>query len=93
MQSNKVTLRTLRRQAELTQVKLADLVGISPFTISRYERGSIMPSGAALQRLAEVLGVSASEIDLGDCAQHTKSSIAPTMVVGLQTAANIATAV
>lgn len=68
----KQTIRQLRRAADLTQQQLADRAGLDGVTISRYERGLVTPSGPALQRIAEALGVDANEIDLDP--QDSKAS-------------------
>ena len=40
----------------MTQRQLAVLAGVWPETISRYERGAIAPTWAAVARLARILG-------------------------------------
>jgi transcriptional regulator with XRE-family HTH domain len=51
-------LRQLRQQRGFLQAELAEKVGLHQNQIGRYERGSSRPSGEALKRLADVLGVS-----------------------------------
>ena len=52
-------LRDLRRQKNLTQVELANLVGITHTHIGRYEKGTAKkPSADTIRRIAEILGVS-----------------------------------
>jgi transcriptional regulator with XRE-family HTH domain len=51
-------LRQLRQQRGFLQAELAKKVGLHQNQIGRYERGSSRPSGEALKRLADVLGVS-----------------------------------
>jgi transcriptional regulator with XRE-family HTH domain len=41
----------------MTQVELADKMGVHKITISRLERGDRQPSMRMLQRLAKALGV------------------------------------
>ncbi|MEL6339156.1 MAG: helix-turn-helix transcriptional regulator [Myxococcota bacterium] len=52
-------LRELRQQTGFLQVELAKKVGMHQNQIGRYERGSSHPSGDAIKKLADVLGVSA----------------------------------
>ncbi len=49
-------LRTHRLAAGLTQGQLALRTGVTPMTISLYERGARRPASGTLRRLAEVLG-------------------------------------
>ena len=49
----------IRRRAGVTQVQLAELVGVSPLTVSRWERGERTPREAnarTYQRVLEELG-------------------------------------
>jgi transcriptional regulator with XRE-family HTH domain len=50
-------LKQARLRRTLTQVELADRIGVHKITISRLERGDRQPSMRMLQRLAKVLGV------------------------------------
>lgn len=50
-------LRELRRQKDLSQTVLGELVGVHYTHISRYERGVSRPSADTLKRLADALGV------------------------------------
>ena len=53
---NMITL--LRKEKGLTGERLAELVGVSPQVVSKWENGRSLPETAVLPRLAEVLGVS-----------------------------------
>lgn len=55
-------LRRVRRQRKLTQVELAEKVGVHEMTISRLERGERQPSLALLRRLAQALKVKVGEL-------------------------------
>ena len=50
-------VRRLRRDAELTQERLADLAGTHPGEISRIERAARDPQFSTLIRIARGLGV------------------------------------
>lgn len=51
-------IRTLRKQAGLSQKELADLVGIAQNTLSQYESGTRALRVETLKKLSEVFGCS-----------------------------------
>ena len=51
-------LRELRQQRQLTQVRVAELVGVGIRVYHRWENGAATPHFDALLRLADVLGIS-----------------------------------
>jgi len=53
---------SLRQATGLTQAQLAKRLGVAVETISRLERGSVVPSLQRLVRLAEVLAVELAEL-------------------------------
>lgn len=55
-------LRLLRESRQLTQVRLAELVGVDPRAYNRWERGTIAPHLDTLVRIADVLQVSLDEL-------------------------------
>lgn len=64
---NKIGKRisSLRKQCGLTQMELADRLGISFQAVSNWERGNTMPDISKLPEIAEIFNVSIEEI-LGD---------------------------
>jgi transcriptional regulator with XRE-family HTH domain len=54
-------LRKFRRNKDVTQEQLAELIGVSADFISQIERGLRSPSFENLQKLSEVLEVPLSE--------------------------------
>jgi transcriptional regulator with XRE-family HTH domain len=56
-------LKTLREDRFLTQEELAELVGITPLTISRWENSKRKPRFKSIRKLAKVLNVNPKEID------------------------------
>ena len=52
------TIRTLRREKNITQEELADFLGISPQAVSKWERGEGMPDITLLPRLSRYFDVS-----------------------------------
>ena len=55
-------LRTLRRNAVLTQEELAAKVGVRQRMVSLWENGEATPRPANIRKLAEVLGVTPREV-------------------------------
>lgn len=53
--------RSIRRAANITQAEVAQLVGVSRETISRWESGDRRPSGRHLSEYLAVLGRLAGE--------------------------------
>lgn len=51
-------IRIFRQRRKLSLRELADVTGISPSSLSAYERDAIDPSGHALRALSLALGVS-----------------------------------
>ncbi len=50
-------VRNARKGANLNQGELAELVGVTRFTINRLEAGKVNPSEDLMRRLHEVLGI------------------------------------
>lgn len=55
-------LSSHRRFAKLTQQELAELVGVSHITVSRWETGYMQPSLSMAQKLAELFGCSIEDL-------------------------------
>lgn len=55
-------LRELRNEKGLTQEQLAEMLGVTNRSISRWETGATMPDFDLLIQVAEYFGVSADEI-------------------------------
>ena len=55
-------IKKWRKQAGLTQEKLADLVNVHLNTLSRWESGQREPRASEIAKLCEVLGVSEAEL-------------------------------
>ena len=58
------TLAALRKIKGLTQIELANAIGVQAQSISKWERGLSNPSPKHLKQLASVLGVSSQDIFL-----------------------------
>ena len=55
-------LRILRKKAGLTQIELAEKLGVSIATLRRWEAGETAPNGTRIIELANLLEVSPDEI-------------------------------
>lgn len=55
-------MRSLRMSKQLTQESMANLVGLSPQGYAKIERGEVKPSAENLHKIAQVLGVDASDL-------------------------------
>jgi len=59
----------LRRQKELKQDELAEMLGVSPQAVSKWENDQTCPDISLLPQLAGILGVSVDELLTGESAQ------------------------
>lgn len=50
-------IREIRRAKNVTQKQIARAAGVDPATISRYEKGTVIPPASKLKRIAEYLNV------------------------------------
>ena len=71
-------IRKFRTDADLTQAKLADLVGVTRATVTQWETGWSQPRMGAVEKLSEVLGVSMSELVDGSNIKRVPCAITPT---------------
>lgn len=58
------TIKELREKRRLSQFELAVAVGVTPGTVSHWERGLSRPRFAQVRKLADTLEVDADEIVL-----------------------------
>ncbi len=56
------TISSLRKEKNMTQMELADRLGISFQAVSNWERGQTMPDISKLGELAEIMGVTIDEL-------------------------------
>ncbi len=59
-------IQELRKQKNLTQITLAEKLGITDKAISKWERGIAMPDTSIMLELCEMLGVSVNELLSGE---------------------------
>ena len=55
-----------RKQKGLTQMQLAEMLGITDKAISKWERGIAMPDTSIMLELCEILGISVNELLSGE---------------------------
>ena len=60
------TIRQLRESRKLTQAELAEKIGVSSKTVSKWETAKGLPDVALLQPLAQALGISVIELMNGE---------------------------
>lgn len=60
------TVKQLRESRKLTQAELADKIGVSSKTVSKWETAKGLPDISLLQPLAEALGISVIELMNGE---------------------------
>jgi len=60
------TIKSLREQRNLTQAELAERIGVSSKTVSKWETGKGLPDICLLQPLAQALGISVIELMNGE---------------------------
>ena len=56
------TIKTLREGRNLTQAELAERIGVSSKTVSKWETAKGLPDVSLLQPLAQALGISVMEL-------------------------------
>ena len=55
-------LKRIRMQKNMTQVELAEMLGISRTAVSMWETGEALPRAETLKRLAKILGCTIDEL-------------------------------
>ena len=60
------TIKQLREKRDLTQAELAEKIGVSSKTVSKWETGKGLPDISLLQPLARALGISVIELMNGE---------------------------
>ena len=55
-----------RKEQDLTQLRFAELIGVSNKTVSKWETGSRMPDVAIIQKVCDVLKISVNELLAGE---------------------------
>lgn len=58
------TIRQLREEHGWTQLELAYKLGVTPTTVSNWERGKFEPGVSAFRQIAQLFGVSMDDIAL-----------------------------
>ena len=55
-------IKKYREEKKITQVEVAEILGVKPATISKYEAGTLEPNIESLKKLAELFEVSVDEL-------------------------------
>ena len=55
-------IKLYRESKDMTQVEIAEALGVKPATISKYESGTLEPNIESLKRLAKIFNVSVDEL-------------------------------
>lgn len=74
------TVAALRKARGMTQLDLADRMGVTDKAVSKWERDLSFPDTASLPKLAETLGVTVDELMLG---RQAETASAPTKAAQL----------
>ena len=75
-------IKQLRKEKDMTQKQLADLLHITDRAVSKWERGVCAPDISLLEPLAEILEVSIVELIRGERAERPEE-LEPTLEDGL----------
>ncbi len=68
-------VQALRKQAGLTQIELADKIGVSKSQYIRYETKDVQPPANIMNKLADALGTSVDYLISGDKNEKAKASL------------------
>ena len=76
------TIKTLREKKRITQTQLADMLGVSSKTVSKWETSKGLPDISLIEPLAIALGVSVIELMSGHTVinKNVSSNILPDSV-------------
>ncbi len=69
-----ITIKTLREQKNMTQLMLADRLGVSDKTVSKWETGKGYPDITLLEPIAEAFQVSVTELISGNTIRNANVS-------------------
>jgi transcriptional regulator with XRE-family HTH domain len=75
-------IAALRKQREMTQKELADVIGITDKAVSRWETGKGFPDVSLLIPISEELGVSIAEIIMGEKIEERTVEIMDKALIG-----------
>ena len=55
-------IKKYREAKKITQAEIAELLGVSPATVSKYEAGTLEPNIESIKKLSELFDVSIDEL-------------------------------
>lgn len=71
-------LKSIRKKQNISQADIADLLGIKPAAVSKYETGRVPLSEEAIEKICQFLNVSADEL-LGISTPNASAQETPSM--------------
>lgn len=72
-----------RKEKNLTQAQLAEKLGVSNKTISKWENGKCMPDYGIIENLCKELGITIQELIYGENNDKEVSSFVETQIIDL----------
>ena len=77
MEKTGAYLASLRKGRDMTQQQVADILGVSNKTVSKWESGAGLPDITVLPALAELYGVTADDILAGETLRGRAPAVIP----------------
>ena len=68
-------IKLYRETKKMTQVQIAEILGVKPATVSKYESGTLEPNLESLKKLSELFEVTIDELLKEDCFDISKVNI------------------
>ena len=68
-------IKLYRERKKMTQVQIAEILGVKPATVSKYESGTLEPNIESLKKLSELFEVTVDELLKEDCFDISKVNI------------------
>ena len=81
-------IRIARKKADLTQKEVSDKMGVTPAMLAQYETGKRLPKLSTLQKIAEAIGCSLSDLAGYDARISQKDWSAFDVLPGMNPAQN-----
>lgn len=57
-----MSFKTMRKRAGMTQMQVANALGVTNAAVSQWETGKTMPKGESLLKLAKIFGCTVDEL-------------------------------
>ncbi len=89
---NRRTLKSLRNRFDLTQQELAELLEVSPVTVTSWETGKSKPRKSNLAQIITLRSMDQEEVDEALDREHIPASISPSKIKSLRSKLNLSQA-